>query len=394
MKILVILTYYYPHWTGLTAYAKRLAEGFVARGHQVTVLTSRHDRSLPLYEELNGVRIVRLPPLFRLSRGVIMPGFPNALRRLIPQHDVVQVHTPILEAQLITTIGRWARRPVLLTHQGDLVMPAGLINQFIERVVTWTMVQAERQATAISVHSCDYAESSAFLRPFKHKLHCIYPPVVIPRPDPARVAAWRAELGLNEHKLVGYAGRFVEEKGFDYLYKAIPMVIEKHPKTKFVYAGERFVVYERFYQQWEHLVKQHQEHLVFLGLLRDPHKLADFYAMCDVFCLPSRSDCFPSVQIEAIMCGTPLLSTDIPGAREVVKKTGMGKLVKSHDERALAEGLNEILENPRCYVKPYEAIKAVFDPEKSIDEYEALLRRLVEENQGQGTDRQRAPREG
>lgn len=380
MKILVILTYYYPHWTGLTAYAKRIAEGLVRRGHQVTVLTSQHVRSLPLEEQLNGVRIIRLPTLTRISRGVIMPGFLGALRRLIPQHDLVQAHTPILEAQLITTMGRRFAKPVLLTHQGDLVMPAGLFNQAVERIVTWTMTQAEKQATAISVHSCDYAESSAFLRPFKHKLYCIYPPVILPRPDPAQVAAWRAELGLNEHKLVGYAGRFVEEKGFDYLYKAMPMVLEKHPNTKFVYAGERFVVYEKFYQQWEHLIEQNKEHLVFLGLLRDPQMLANFYAMCDVFCLPSRSDCFPSVQIEAIMSGTPLLSTDIPGAREVVKRTGMGMLVKSHDESALAEGLNKILENPRCYVKPYEEIKAVFDPEKSIDEYEALMKKLIEEN--------------
>jgi glycosyltransferase involved in cell wall biosynthesis len=379
MKVLVILTYYYPHWTGLTAYARRIAEGLVRRGHQVTVLASQHDRALPLQEDVNGVRVIRLPTLMRISRGVIMPGFPGALRRLIPEHDIVQVHTPILEAPLITSVARWVGRPVLLTHQGDLVMPAGFFNQAIERIVTWMMVQAEKQATAISVHSCDYAEHSNFLRPFRHKLYCIYPPVIIPRPDPLQVAKWRDELGLNEHKLVGYAGRFVEEKGFDYLYKAMPLVLEKHPHTKFVYAGERFVVYEKFYQRWEHLVEQNKEHLVFLGLLRDPQKLANFYAMCDVFCLPSRSDCFPSVQVEAILSGTPLVSTDIPGAREVIKRTGMGLLVKSHDERALAEGLIKALENPRCYVKPYEEIRAVFDPERSIDEYEALMQKLVRE---------------
>ncbi len=46
MKILTAITYYYPHWTGLTAYAQRLAEGLVARGHQVTVLTSRYRKDL------------------------------------------------------------------------------------------------------------------------------------------------------------------------------------------------------------------------------------------------------------------------------------------------------------------------------------------------------------
>ncbi|TEU08071.1 MAG: glycosyltransferase [Anaerolineales bacterium] len=47
--------------------------------------------------------------------------------------------------------------------------------------------------------------------------------------------------------------------------------------------------------------------------------------MCDVFALPSRTDCFPSVQIEAMMCGTPVVATNILGAREVVRVTGMGR---------------------------------------------------------------------
>ena len=46
MKILTVLTYYHPHWTGLTANAKRIAEGLAARGHDVTVLTTRHAEEL------------------------------------------------------------------------------------------------------------------------------------------------------------------------------------------------------------------------------------------------------------------------------------------------------------------------------------------------------------
>ena len=48
MKILIVLTYYRPHISGLTIYAERLAHALVKRGHQVTVLTSRFDPALPL----------------------------------------------------------------------------------------------------------------------------------------------------------------------------------------------------------------------------------------------------------------------------------------------------------------------------------------------------------
>ena len=74
MKILMALTYYYPHWTGLTAFAVRLAEGLAARGHQVTVVTSRYQRALAREEVHNGVRIVRVQPVLRLSRGQVMPA--------------------------------------------------------------------------------------------------------------------------------------------------------------------------------------------------------------------------------------------------------------------------------------------------------------------------------
>jgi len=74
VRILTVLTYYYPHWTGLTAYARLLAEGLARRGHQVTVLTSRYWSTLPREETHNGVRIVRLKPWFRLSRGLVQVG--------------------------------------------------------------------------------------------------------------------------------------------------------------------------------------------------------------------------------------------------------------------------------------------------------------------------------
>ena len=377
MKILMVLTYYYPRWTGLTAYARRLAEGLAERGHQVTVLTSQHSPDLSREEVHKGVRIVRLKHWMRVSRGVVMPSFPFVAYRLIREHDVVQLHTPLMESPLLTTLAKVAGKKVLFTHHGDLVMPEGLFDQAVERAVTWLMTQALKGSARISIHSKDYADHSAFLSPFKEKLAYIYPPIEIPLPVPGDVAAWREELGAERCKLVGFAGRFVEEKGFDFLLKSIPYVVESMPDVKFVYAGDTRVVYESFYEKWEHLVKAWREHIVLLGLVRDPQKLANFYAMCDVFALPSRTDCFPSVQVEAMLCGTPVVATDIPGGRVPVSLTQMGLLVPPQDERALAEGLLTVLEGAQRFVKSRAEIEALFSLRRTVDEYEELLRSLV-----------------
>jgi glycosyltransferase involved in cell wall biosynthesis len=377
MRILSVLTYYDPHWTGLTAYAQRLAEGLARRDHQVTVLTSRHAPELAVRERLNGVQVVRLPVLGRLSRGVVMPGFPAAARRLIRDHDLVQFHTPILEAWLITALARRAGRPALMTHHGDLVMPDGLGNRLVERAVTWLMRRGEAGAGRISVYTRDYAAHSAFLRPFAGKLAYILPPVEIPRPDPAATAAWKRELGLDGARVIGFAGRFVEEKGFDFLLQAFPLVKARVPGAKLLFAGETNVVYERFWARCRPLIERHRADLVTLGLLRDRQRLARFHAMCDVFALPSRTDAFAAVQAEAMLCGTPVVAADIPGAREVVRLTGMGRLVRPRDPGALAEGLLEVLGDRQVFVKDHAAVRAVFDPEQSVSEYEALLRDMT-----------------
>jgi len=377
VKILVILTYYYPHWTGLTAYARRLAEGLARRGHQVTVLTAQYWDTLPKEEVHNGVRIVRLKTLLRLSRGVVMPSFPLAAYRLIQEHDVVQVHVPILEAPLVTALAsRWGKK-VVITHHGDLVMPAAPFDQFVELSVTWLMRQALKSAARIAVHTQDYAENSPFLSQFREKLVQILPPVEIPLPVPEQVTAWRHELGLDSAKLVGFAGRFVEEKGFDFLLKSVPYVLEQMPDVRFVYAGEVNVVYESFFDKWRHLLERWKDHVIVLGLLNDPQRVANFYAMCDVLALPSRTDCFPMVQVEAMLCGTPTVATDIPGLRVPVRLTGMGRLVRPRDEGALAEGLIDVLRDRGKYSKSRHEIASMFDMEKTIGDYEHLFGNLA-----------------
>jgi len=377
VKVLATLTYYYPHWTGLTAVARYIAEGLAARGHQVTVLTSRFRRDLPSIEVVNGVRVIRLPTLMRVSRGMVMPTYPLAAWKLIRTHDLVQFHTPMLESWLITLLADLAGKPSLMTHHGDLVMPAGLFNRLVEKTVTYQMRWAQRRADWITAYTRDYAEHSVFLRPFLDKIVCIHPPVEFPRPNLDAAAAWRGELGLDRCRTVGFAGRWVEEKGFDVLLEAIPLVRKQITNVKFVYAGEVNVVYERFFDRCRPLLEAQRDHVVILGLILDRQRLAQFYALCDVFALPSRSDNFALTQVEAMLCGTPVVATDIPGARVAVKTTGMGVLVRPRNPESLAAGLVEVLSNRERYVRPYELIRSIFDPQQAISAYEDLMLKLA-----------------
>lgn len=377
MKVLTTLNFYHPHWTGLTVYAQRIAEGLAARGHDVTVLTSQHAPELAREETVGGVSVVRLPVAGRLSRAMLMPTFPVAVGRLAGRHDVVHIHSPSTDALLAAAIARARRRPVVVTHQGDVVMPAGAINRVVQGAMTCNLGAAVRLASAVTTHSDDYAQHSRFLAPVASKVHGIHPPTDIPVPRPAEAAQWRAALGVADGPLVGFAGRFVEEKGFDVLLQAIPLVLAEVPSARFVFAGETNVVYEQFYERWSAVFEGLQGVLVSVGLLLDRQRLADFYAMCDLFVLPSRTDCFAAVQLEALLCGTPVVATDIPGAREVVSVTGLGRLCPAGDPVALAAAIIESLRAP--LPRPSRAeVAAHFDPATAIDRYEALLLKVVQ----------------
>ncbi|MBI4212817.1 MAG: glycosyltransferase family 4 protein [Chloroflexi bacterium] len=376
MRVLTILTYYAPHWTGLTVHAVRIAESLAARGHDVTVLTTRHSRELARDEIVNGVRVVRIAPIGRFSRGMITPAYPIAAARLISQHDVVQIHTPLPEAAIVAMLARAFRRPMVMTHHGDIVMPQGTVNRFIESSAFAILLAAGRLATAVTSYSDDYTRHSRLLSLLGDKVTSVKPPVEMPAPDLAASAAWKQELGLGGKRLIGIAGRWVSEKGFDHLLRAMPMIRDSVPEAHVVYAGEP-AVYEDFFHRCRPLIDTERNHLTFLGLVRGAQKMADFYAMCDLFVLPSRSDMMALVQVEAMLCGTPVVAADIPGARVVVGETGFGLLSPPNDPAGLARTIGAALDDLPSLRPNVEVVRRLFDPNRSIDEYEHILRDAI-----------------
>lgn len=378
MRILSILTYYHPHWTGLSTIACRVSEALASRGHHVTVLTTRHAKTLPAHETIGGVDIVRLTPALFVSRGAIAPSFPWRAARLIARNDVVHIHTPLAESLLVAVLCRIMRRPLLITHHGDLVMPAGIGNRIVESMVTGAMTGAARLAKGVTALSADYAAHSAFLGAHLHKVTAISPPVAMPHPDMEAATRWREQLGLSDARVVGFAGRFVEEKGFDVLLQALPDLVAAEPSVRLLFAGEHRVVYERFYERCRPLIDRSAGRVLSVGLLKDPQTLANFYALCDVLALPSRSDCFALVQLEAMLSGTPVVASDVPGAREVVLRTGMGRLVPAGDPSALASGLLEVLRDPSRFIRPRAAVEAAYSHDRSVEAFEAVIASLAE----------------
>lgn len=375
LRILICMLYYFPHRTGMQLYIQRVAEELVRRGHQVTILAAKHRPDLAPDEMINGVRVVRLwaPPI-PISRGMIMPAYPFAAWKLIREADVVSIHTPMLETAMLSLLTRLAGRKLVATHHGDLILPGGLVNRMITVAMFALFRFMASGAARLIAYSDDYANHSYYLLPFRDKVSVIYPPIDMPLPNPQRVAELRGQWSCDGGPIIGFAGRFVEEKRPDLLIKALDIVNQTYPNARIVFAGEYNIKYESTWERYQPLVQQYRDQLIFLGLTNDMQFMADFYAACDVLALTSDSECFALVQVEAMLCGTPVVMTDTPGGRVPVQVTGMGRLTQPGDAQAIGETIVEVLSQPDKYRRSRAEIEHTFSFAETVDRYEQHFR--------------------
>ena len=391
MNILVALTYYRPHTSGLTIYAERLARGLAARGHHVTVLTSQFDPQLPRIERLDRVRVVRAPVMLRVSKGVIMPAFGCLANRFALWADVLSLHLPQFDAAGIALRGRLFHKPTALTFHCDLRLPAGIFNRVVNTVIDTANLAAGTLADVIVSYTQDYASHSSYLSHFQHKVRIIPPPVEMDMPNPADLAAFRMRWGTEGHRVIGMAARLATEKGVEVLLNALPGVLERYPNARVLYAGQHQNVLgeEEYARHLSPLLERFRDHWTFLGVL-NPREMAVFFSACDMVVVSSlnSTESFGLVQVEAMLCGTPSIASDLPGVRVPPQATGMGEVVPVGDSRALAEAILRILDNRERFVRPRGEIEAMYSTSRTAELYEQLFQELVAEKQHRTLTRQ------
>jgi glycosyltransferase involved in cell wall biosynthesis len=385
MKILTVLTYYRPHTSGLTIYAERLAHAFVKRGHQVTVMTTQYDPSLPREEVMDGVKVIRVPVAARVSKGVLAPTFGFVATKLVLQHDVVQLHLPQFDAPGVALRARLFGKPAVLTYHCDLFLTRTWFNRFVNAVVDFQNNMAGRIANHIVTYTQDYADNSPYLSRYAAKLTPILPPVELPVPAPQTVSAFAEAHRTKENKpVIGMAARLAAEKGVEVLLNALPLILRKYPKAQVLFAGTyQNVLGEQAYS--DRLMPRIHEyeiqgHWTFLGNL-DPVQMAAFYPNLDVLTVPSlnSTEAFGLVQIEAMMNGVPCVPSALPGVRQPVRMHGMGRESQIGDPASLAESILGVLDEPRRSVNhgEIETIKKSYDPDSIAQEYEKLFQGLM-----------------
>jgi glycosyltransferase involved in cell wall biosynthesis len=332
MKVVHVFKDYFPPTTGgIEQHMQVLCAG-LARHLDVTVLVpSRSGRRIE--ERLDGVRVIRVPEFGRYFSAPLCPSMHAELRRLSP--DLVHLHFPNPTGDLAYLLSG-CRAPMVMTYHVDVIRRSRLLRLY--RPVFGLLAPQIRRVIATSPQ---YLDSSAFLAPYRDR--CTVIPFGIDLDDFAlrvgevdQVQALRQRHG---ERIVLFLGVLRYYKGLDVLIRAMARVT-----GRLLIAGQGP---QRTTLQALTRELGLTDRISFLGEVSESERRLLLHA-CDVFVLPSidRSEAFGIAQLEAMACGKPVVSSDLPTGIRVVNQDGVtGRSIPPSDPDALAGALNELLED-------------------------------------------------
>ncbi|HUS17978.1 MAG TPA: glycosyltransferase family 4 protein [Chloroflexia bacterium] len=404
MRVLHVIQRYWPFPGGSEGYFQELSEALVARGHAVTVFTTdawdleyfwaagKRRVTRPAGETYNGVRIrrfpVRRPPLppiyFRILRRLMadtsdlggrlkvdtgpllriggrcspwVPAMQAALRAIPPgTYDVVHTTNITLEAPILGAAA-YARRagvPMLLTpfvHLGE----AGdrrIVRYYTMRHQVALLRQATRVIVQTGLEATVLREHGVATERLVHAAVGVHPDQVLGG-DGSR---FRRRHGLAaDTPLVLFVGALAADKGALTLLEASRRLWAAGVDMRLVLIGATALA--DFQSAFTRLPVDEQARVLLLGFVDDAGK-RDAFAACTVFAMPSRTDTFGIVYLEAWLYGKPVIGARAGGVPDVIAGGTDGYLVRFGDAAAVADHIAALIADPVLAARLGEAGRA------------------------------------
>lgn len=176
----------------------------------------------------------------------------------------------------------------------------------------------------------------------------------------------------GQHPIIGIVGRLVKQKGHAYLLEALTVVLKSNPVHLWIIGSGPLEAELRI--QAERLDITSYVH--FLGPRGD---LVDVYRHMDILISSSLWEGFPTVLLEAMASGLPIVATDVSGSQEIIKNGITGMLVPPKSSQSLADAIIQMLDHPEQadeMAKNARLLAQQFTIEKSTQRYSQIYEGL------------------
>jgi glycosyltransferase involved in cell wall biosynthesis len=261
---------------------------------------------------------------------------------ILESADVVHVHSNGLLPEVGARLAGGMGKPVVLTLYGTEIW-----HYRRKRLGPDLFTRAYRRADAVTFYSQRLLDRARELGLDRPRCHVIYPsvaPSFAYRGEDARRDERRA-LGLTARNVLVNVKRLHPLAGQRYLLDAMKHVIGEHPDTRLIICGTGALLAEL---QGVARSAGVEAHVTFAGLV-DNTLVARYCTAADLFVLPSLLEALPTVAVEALACGTPIVSSDNPGGLELHGVFGDDvQVVPREDARALADAISAALRAKRA----------------------------------------------
>lgn len=371
MRILHVYKDYYPPVNGgIECHLNLLANGLRDKGIDVEILVSntsnRFERSI-----INGIPVSKTPQWGRFYSAPLTSSFHRYLKKIGKNADIIHFHYPNPTAEfsyLFTNLNK----KLVVTYHSDIIRQDKL-----GKIYSPFRHLFLKKADRIIATSPNYIQSSTVLNQFKNKCAVIPLGINLDRflddYDLPRIDQIKKEY--DGIPIILFVGCFRYYKGLHLLISAMK---EVSAQLLLIGAGPEESKLRRLVKRYNLCNK-----ITFLGQLPD-NAVNIYYKACDIFVLPShlRSEAFGLVQLEAMCCRKPVISTELKTGTSFVnvdQETGI--IIKPHDISALSNSINYLIDHPEKRIQygelGYKRVNEYFSAERMVEKTLGLYRDVI-----------------
>ncbi len=341
MKVCMIISTPFPPKEGIGYYTYNLSKKLIEVGHKVVVIT-RGSLTKTQKEIFDQIEVIRIPfiPIYPFYLQIHRLFVRKVLKSLESEIDVVHIHSPL--PPVIKT-----SHPIILTIHSPMLSN----NNYIK---------------ITSIYSLLTKISARFIS-FPLELRHIKSSNIITTVSES-VAKELEEYGLNQDgisivsngvdenifypnkngtnndiKYIMYAGRIEREKGLFDIIESANIICSKRADISFIIAGDG-----RDSNRLKKKIKKIglQKRFIFLGQI-EKDQMIKLYQNATLFILPSYREGLPTVLLEAMSCGLPIIATDVRGNRDLITNGKNGLLIPPKDPKKIAETILTLLNDKK-----------------------------------------------
>lgn len=340
MRICMVISTPFPPEEGIGYHVYNLSKKLIQRGHEVTVITRGGAKTERM--NLDGIEVLKAPffPLYPFHVSIHGFFLNRLFKKIEKNFDLVHIHTP-LSPIVKTTL------PIVSTIHGSMIENAralevvdlkSLGSKIMTRIVSYPLVsKLIDKSDVVTTVSKSVSEELK-------KFYGINKVIVVG--NGVDQVLFSPPKQKKDENYVLYVGRISYGKGLFDLFEAAKQVCRKY-NTKFILAGKGEL--ERRLR--EKVNKEGlQDKFLFLGHV-NRKELVRLYQNATIFVLPSHYEGLPTVLLEAMACGLPVVATDVSGNKEVVEDGKNGLLVPPKSPHMMAEAISTLIEDEELRMK-------------------------------------------